>query len=565
MTYTPAPACTISTIQSTSTPLTANSSWVPAFESVLSYASISIIINTDVAGTLTAYLSSDGTNVDRTVPLSDGTLTNTNGVHDLIVLSRYFKIGFVNGVTNQTYFRLQVIYNPNPRIAVPTSRLAQSLTNYDDVINTRTALTGQTDSSTNFIPIGATTQGNLGTAILEPVSAFGEVSTAENTPVAQVDFLYGINTNIVSLSTTGSGVTGTVSSAILTVGSGAATSSSSQCQSLRYLKYRPGQGAMGRFTAIFGAPAVGNSQYAGLFTPGMSNGFGVGYTGTSFGFVRISGGTETWYPQSTWNIDVCNGADGATNPSGINLNPQVGNVYQIAYQFLGFGNIFLSIENPATGQFDKVNNLMYANANTATSVLQPCLNMIWRSANSTNNTNITVKGASAGLFTAGPIVQLGPRYCFNNNRTTVTTQELAFTVQNCTSFNGVINRAQLVIQNISFAVSGSSNANTVIGTLIVVKNGTLTGSPSYTPINGTTSNNGATITNGNSIASTDTSATAVTGGTTIYNGVIAQNSTIAYDVSNLGLYMNPGDFLTFAISSTTTCTAGVGIVWNEDL
>jgi hypothetical protein len=189
--------------------------------------------------------------------------------------------------------------------------LADGIGDYTSVINVRGALAGKAEGSDFWAPIKST-DGDLNVAINRPLSAFGEVTTVIPIPLAQVDFVYGINTFTTNQAVTGSGA---VSSAnqLMTVDTTATASSSAELTSDRYLNYRPGQGASARFTALFTTGAANSFQYAGVGDPGVNNGFFFGYDGASFGVASIKGGTETWVPQTSWNIDVCDGTNGSTN------------------------------------------------------------------------------------------------------------------------------------------------------------------------------------------------------------------------------------------------------------
>ena len=66
-------------------------------------------------------------------------------------------------------------------------------------------------------------------------------------------------------------------------------------------------------------------------------------------------GVDTWIPQSLWNQDTVNGG----TKSGMVLNPQVLNQYQIQFQSIGDINLYL--ENPATGRFIFVHQIPAVN------------------------------------------------------------------------------------------------------------------------------------------------------------------------------------------------------------
>lgn len=112
-----------------------------------------------------------------------------------------------------------------------------------------------------------------------PMTAFGELSVAENTPVVQITTPYG------QLSQTESfvlnlGNTGSLNSKFF-AGSGAAANSIGGLVSKRSVIYKAGQGAKGRFSARFDTPAVGNNHDAGLF--GTSDSLSFGFNDLDFG------------------------------------------------------------------------------------------------------------------------------------------------------------------------------------------------------------------------------------------------------------------------------------------
>lgn len=552
----------VSSVNSTTTPLSAGATWTGTWEECYQYASISILGVADVAGTLYADFSIDGISSDRAVQLSSGS-TADFGIHCLVPVAKYFRVRVVNGGSNQASLRVQTLLNAISRVATPTSRMTQALGDYTDVVNVRAALAGATPGGNFYASVGIDGEGHLETVIRNPRAAFGEILTATPFPVAQLDFIYGLNADTATTAVTGSGQV-TAANGILSVATTAASSSTAQLMSRRYLKYRSGEGAMGRFTAIFTTGAADSKQYAGLGTNTTLNGAFFGYNGTSFGVCRVSGGSEYWTPQASWNQDKCNGAGGTNNRSGINLTPTYGNVYSIKYQYLGFGNIYYYVMNPTDGQFVLVHMEQYANANTAVNIRQPSLNLMWRAVNTTNDSNIVVKGASGALFVEGVREFLGPTHGVDHNKSSITTSTNIVTLKNCTTFNGVTNRAQVHLRTVSFGAN-TGGAGSGIATLRIVRNATLDGTPVYTTIGGTTADNGVTITSGTSVISRDTAGTTLSGGTVEYNAVVAVGNSAVVDLSHLNLFLNPGDTLTLAVGSTQSATVGVGVSWTEDL
>jgi hypothetical protein len=551
----------VSTDNSTTANLGGAATYTGTWEDCSDYSSLTIIGAADVAGTLYVDFSTDGATSQRTVQLSDGT-DGSFGIHSLVVVSEYYRVRVVNGASPQTSHYVQVLLNKSSKIALPTSRLSNSIGDYTSVLNVRAALSGKAAGSDFWAPIKST-DGDLNVAINRPLSAFGELSTVTPKPLAQVDFVYGINTRTTDQAVTGSG---SVSSAneLLTVDTTAAASSSAELTSARYMNYRPGQGASARFTALFTTGVANSSQYAGVGDPGVSNGFFFGYDGAAFGIASVTGGTETWVPQTSWNIDVCDGTNGSTNKSGITLDPTKLNVFQIKYQYLGAGNIFFSIENAETGEFTPVHMIKFAGANTVTSVEQPSLNMIWRAENTSNTTSIAVKAASGALFLEGDRKFLGPEHARENNKSSITTETNILTLRNATTYNGKNNRAYAHLRTLSVAANKGGTISG-IATLKVIRNTTLGGSPSYTATNGSTADDGVTITSGQSVTSYDTAGTTITGGEVVFVASVVVGGNSFFNLDDLDIFISPGDDLTLSFESGDSCTCSVAVTWSEDL
>lgn len=552
----------VSTDNSTTTPLTGSATWTGTWEDISDYASISVIASADVAGTLYYDFSTNASTTERAVQLSDGT-SGSFGIHSLITVAKYGRARVVNGGSAQSSMTVQTILCKNSRIAMPTSRLGQSISDYSDILNVRSALVGKVEGGSYWTPVSADGEGHLEVAVTQPTTAFGEVTTASPFPTAQVKFIYGVNTQTCATTTTGSGSV-TAASALLTVDTTAATNSTAQLRSLRYASYRPGQGVMARLTAAFTSGAANSKQYAGCGTASLGDGFFFGYNGTSYGICHINGGSETWVPQASWNNDVCDGSDSSTNKSGITLDPTKLHVYQVKYQYLGAGNVKFFVENDNNGQFVLVHELRLAGQFAIPSLQQPSLSLIWHAANTTNNTSISVKGVSGALFHEGVQRFLGPRYGRDNTKNSVTTTTNIITLKNATTFNTVANRTQVHLRTVSIAANKSG---VITGTAIfrIIKNATLGGSPSYAANDGSTADSGTTITSGQSVVSYDTAGTTVTGGTVVMNLAVVVGGNQDFDLTDQSIFFAPGDTITFAFESNDSCTVTVAIVWSEDL
>lgn len=406
--------------------------------------------------------------------------------------------------------------------------------------------------------VGKTSGGAYENVSIEPVTnaldvsiprgAFGELETVEPTPVIQVDFIYNINADMVDTTLTGSG-TATQANSMAVLETTAATSSSAMIETKRFLKYRPGQGCHVRGTALYTTGVAGSEQLFGCGD--ADDGLFFGYNGTSFGVMTRNSGVDTWVAQENWNGDKMDGTGGSSNPTGQNLDTTKGNVYQINFQWLGFGLIEFSIEDANTGRFVPVHSISYANSNTVPSLSNPSFPILWSVENTTNNTNITLKGASCCGEIEGKVEYLGPTNAIGNSKTGVTTTLTNIvTIRNKSTYQTLTNRTPINILKYSISVDGTKPAE-----FQIVKNATLGGTPSYTDISTNTS-----------VIEYDTAGTTVTGGQTIDFGTLGATGTVSEGgTQTTDIIILPGETLTLAVNATQSTTdATVGIRWVED-
>ena len=124
----------------------------------------------------------------------------------------------------------------------------------------------------------------LNVAIVEPLSAFGEVLTAQPTPRVQIDAIYGLLTTDTQTFTDGVSGTATAANALFVCQTGAGAGGYGVVRSRRIARYRPGQACDARFTSLYTTPVANSLQLAGVFS--ATDMLAVGYNGTSFGYLR---------------------------------------------------------------------------------------------------------------------------------------------------------------------------------------------------------------------------------------------------------------------------------------
>lgn len=335
---------------------------------------------------------------------------------------------------------------------------------------------------------------------------------------------------------------------------GAATGSLATTASIatkRRGRYVPGFGLTSRFTALFSATNASCNMLVGMGT--NEDAITVGYPSQilttqgdpnplAFAVGRASfvTGTQvgTYVTQGNFNVDNLDG----TGPSGMVLDTTKGNVFQIDYQWLGFGGIFYYVEDPLTCQFVLFHRTSYTNAFEVPSTANPNGFGLFAYAQHTDFSatpaaGCTVSASSMSLYSEGVVPLYGPRRSITHTKNATSTVVLAIRVS--TTFpvgSAYANRQQIRLMDIDVAKNGGSKT----GVFQVVLNPTTLPSASWSAFNANTS-----------VAEVDTTATTLTGGTVVKTTLAASNTSSALRIDDLLLV--PGDVL--AVTFTTTGTA----------
>lgn len=106
--------------------------------------------------------------------------------------------------------------------------------------------------------------------------AFGEALVSQLSPAFQIDGLYGLNSSDFKLNNSNDGLNYVSNDGLMTIETGSSVGSFSTLRSNRSIRYRPGQGALCRMTAMFpNGFTAGYQQIAGFLN--QSDIIGVGY------------------------------------------------------------------------------------------------------------------------------------------------------------------------------------------------------------------------------------------------------------------------------------------------
>jgi hypothetical protein len=186
----------------------------------------------------------------------------------------------------------------------------------------RTVIMGETSLGVQKI-LSVSQEGYNEVALRSPLSQFGSLLVENLTPIFQADSVYGVNllennvtTGINGVGSTSASVAGTNN--LFKCSTGTTALSFASIQSRKRLRYRPGQGILSRFTALFSTPIADSTLVAGIGT--AESGFYFGYNNTSFGILHATGGVREIQKLTITTAST------ATNNYVITLNDVVFNI-----------------------------------------------------------------------------------------------------------------------------------------------------------------------------------------------------------------------------------------------
>lgn len=250
--------------------------------------------------------------------------------------------------------------------------------------------------------------------------------------------------------------------------------------------------------------------------------------------------TESWVPQASWNgPDIMDGS-GVT---GVTIDPTKGNVYQIVFQYLGFGSIKYFIEDPDDGEFHLAHTIEYANNNTSPSLDNPSMPMFAEVVNAANTSNIVLKSGSMAAFVDGARRSAGVNRGIKATAVIAASGETPITsIRIAEVFSSSENRTEVKLNYVSCAVEHTKPV-----AFNFYSNATLTDA-SFSAIDAN-----------NSVVYQDTSATALTGGTFLFSQPLGKTGNIIIDLKDLLdiAKFGPGDVLTIAAEFSSGTNAEV--------
>lgn len=251
--------------------------------------------------------------------------------------------------------------------------------------------------------------------------------------------------------------------------------------------------------------------------------------------------TNGWVARTAWNKWQF--------PDIVPLN---GNVYQVSYQYLGYGVINYSVEDPITGQFRNVHRIQWANANTGTSITNPSLPIGMETASTGSTTALTTYSASMAGFTQGNELKTRNPRAYRNTKTSVTTTPTnIFTLRNRMDYGGRRNEVEIQPLFLTAFTDSAKGATIELRT-----QATVAGNHNFQE-NGT-----------NLVSEIDTTGTTVSSdGRLLASIVIGSGDSAKIDLDSFRISIPPTLRLVISgrVNSGAAADITVGLTWYEDV
>ncbi len=362
------------------------------------------------------------------------------------------------------------------------------------------------------------------------VSVFGDQLMARRTDDVSVKFHYNNSPYEVIEVVTGTGVvTNTSSKAKVETGAGIGKA---EVYSKETVRYRPGHEAFSIFTAVYSTGEANVTQRVGCFD--SEDGFYVGYEEANFGFSIRTGGVNTFIPQSSWNGDQFLTGDFV-------LNPQMMNIYRISYGWLGIAPITLEVSADNGENWTVAHQIDERNSQTNPSIMSPMLPIrmeVEATSAPTGSKYIECSswngGTIGGESTDASSVDRYFSIDAGTKSIAAATPTNILTVRNPATYKGKTNNVKSQLLFVSVTADGNKPVK-----ITTYKNATVGGTPSFSDV----STDSSTL-------QFDTAGTTVSGGTASFPFTVGINEGKDLYVKDFGLFLAPGDDVTFTAEST---------------
>jgi hypothetical protein len=300
------------------------------------------------------------------------------------------------------------------------------------------------------------------------------------------------------------------------------------------------------FTSMVAENASGTFSFTDTDTTGVT----AGTFNQSTTVLAGAAPTEDIVAQASWNIDVMDG----TGVSGMTLDPNKLNVYNVNLQYLGAGNLFFAIENPATGRLEPVHMMLHSGTGLTPTFRNPTFHLtaIAKTDAGFSGAAQTIITSSMAGFIEGKETDFGVRHAAQAEVTT----------------NGTTEVVNLVVHNEEQAF-GTRNKVVIYPDQMSLINASTKAIKVELFLNPTHINAGVTL------AAVDANTSVIlsgagsgthTGGTLLYQTTVTASQSKDINISHLNLRLRPTDTWVFVVTKLTGGSDGavtVGLTWLE--
>lgn len=263
-------------------------------------------------------------------------------------------------------------------------------------------------------------------------------------------------------------------------------------------------------------------------------------------FEQLATGTvlnTTIIPQGSWN---------GTSDMIINLDPLKNNLYEIEYTCFGASSINFKVVNPASGEFEIVHTLTFANTSSSPSLTQPNLFIQEGVASLGATTPLIVTSSSSFAATMGPIQNQISMFSIHVEKSIISnTETVLISIKNRVQLNKYVNHGEIKLKKITIAVNGSKSVKVnIYKNPTTLSAGTITDFINYQYID-----------ENNALGLYNTDSNTFTGGILIDTFYIGKESSI---IITDNIILNQFDTVFITAFSTTTNVVDVSVSLVDD-
>lgn len=295
--------------------------------------------------------------------------------------------------------------------------------------------------------------------------------------------------------------------------------------------------------SVWNADQLGDTVIIAALSDGAKSGAYSFSSSTATGTIaqNTEGATKTsdFTPQAKWNGESVDW-----------LDPTKGNVYEITYAYLGFGDLEYKVKNPNTGDFQTVHRIPWPNNNTQTNLGNPSLRCGMYAVSLGSTTNLVVRTGSFAGFIQGYEKQTRNPRAVTNTQSVSTSYTNILTVRNRYTYNSYANQIEIEPKLLSIASESGKNVQ------VEIRATTDPGVEQNFQNVGT-----------NLISDFDTSAVTVTGGRLLASFTLAAGDSQFIDLEALQIRVPPTLHIVVQARVTSGASASVSasLTWYEDI